>query len=117
MKIRNIGLVNVVAGRASFPEFVQDALQPLRVADALAPLLDRGSRDVATMVEGLDAVRASLGSPGAARRVAGWLVMLAGAGRPCALTHRATTSADRRWLPAPACCSFALLALDLAHPA
>src|SRR6185312_5506755 len=43
VKIPNIGLVNVVAGRRLAPEFVQDALQPAAVADALEPLLDEGS--------------------------------------------------------------------------
>ena len=40
VKIPHIGLVNVVAGREVAPEFVQDALQPGAVADALQPLLD-----------------------------------------------------------------------------
>jgi CelD/BcsL family acetyltransferase involved in cellulose biosynthesis len=37
VKIPHIGLVNVVAGRQVAPEFVQDALKPRDVADALAP--------------------------------------------------------------------------------
>ena len=44
VKIPHIGLVNVVAGREVAPEFVQDALVPARVADALAPLLDADER-------------------------------------------------------------------------
>ena len=40
VRIPYIGLVNVVAGREVAPEFVQDALVPSRVADALAELLD-----------------------------------------------------------------------------
>src|SRR5204863_9159284 len=39
VKIPNIGLVNVVAGRRVAPEFVQDALDPVAVAAALPPLL------------------------------------------------------------------------------
>jgi lipid-A-disaccharide synthase len=70
VKIPHIGLVNVVAGRQVAPEFVQDALQPRAVADALGPLLDNASSERRTMIEGLDGVRASLGTPGAAGRVA-----------------------------------------------
>ena len=70
VKIPRIGLVNVVAGREVAPEFVQDALQPGPVADALEPLLDRGGAARARMVNELTRVRDSLGTPGAARRVA-----------------------------------------------
>jgi lipid-A-disaccharide synthase len=70
VKIPNIGLVNVVAGRQVAPEFVQAALVPNAVADALEPLLDRGSATRSRMVAELARVRDSLGTPGAARRVA-----------------------------------------------
>jgi lipid-A-disaccharide synthase len=70
VKIPRIGLVNVVADRAVAPEFVQDALRPTAVADALEPLLDRSSDPRAAMVTELARVRDSLGTPGAAGRVA-----------------------------------------------
>ena len=70
VKIPNIGLVNVVAGRTVAPEFVQDALRPTTVADALEPLLDSQSAARRAMLAELAAVRASLGEAGAARRVA-----------------------------------------------
>ena len=78
VKIPNIGLVNVVAGRQVAPEFVQDALRPADVARALEPLLDRASPERQQMLEELDRVRRMLGEPGAARRVAGIARALAG---------------------------------------
>jgi lipid-A-disaccharide synthase len=78
VKIPNIGLVNVVAGHRLAPEFVQDALQPFAVADALSPLLDHESDARKLMIVGLDAVRAALGTPGAAARAATMAADLAG---------------------------------------
>ena len=70
VKIPNIGLVNVVAGRRLAPEFVQDALEPMAVADTLERLLDSSSLERRQMLAGLREVREALGSPGAASRVA-----------------------------------------------
>ena len=81
VKIPNIGLVNVVAGRQVAPEFVQDALRPADVARALEPLLDRASPERLRMLQELDHVRRMLGEPGAARRVAGIARALAEAKR------------------------------------
>jgi lipid-A-disaccharide synthase len=69
VKIPHIGLVNVVAGEQVAREFVQDAAEPRAMADALEPLLAPGAERSA-MVERLAAVRARLGTPGAAGRVA-----------------------------------------------
>jgi len=77
VRIPHIGLVNVVAGREVAPEFVQDALQPARVADALAPLLQAGSPARESMLQELARVRAQLGTPGAAERVAAMALALA----------------------------------------
>ncbi|MDB4874145.1 MAG: lipid-A-disaccharide synthase [Gemmatimonadetes bacterium] len=77
VKIPNIGLVNVVAGKRIAPEFVQDALEPVAVANALATLLNPASPERRTMIEGLDVVRAALGQPGAAARVATMVTTLA----------------------------------------
>jgi lipid-A-disaccharide synthase len=65
-----IGMVNVVAGRGIAPEFIQNAVRPVAMADALVPLLDEGSAVRATEVAELAKVRAALGTPGAAERVA-----------------------------------------------
>jgi lipid-A-disaccharide synthase len=81
VRIPRIGLVNVVADREVAPEFVQDALVPARVADVLAELLDPASARRARMLVELDRVRASLGAPGAADRVAALAIELAGGPR------------------------------------
>jgi len=70
VKIEHIGLLNIVAGREVAPEFVQDAFEPVRVADALAPLFDDASPARRAMLAGLAEVRARLGTPGASARVA-----------------------------------------------
>jgi lipid-A-disaccharide synthase len=68
--IPRIGLVNVVADREVATELVQGALTPPAIADALMPLLDRGSPERAAALAGLAEVRAKLGTAGAADRVA-----------------------------------------------
>ena len=70
VRIPNIGLLNIVAGRRVAPEFVQDAFEPRRVADALLPLLGEDNTARASMREGLAEVRQRLGSAGASERVA-----------------------------------------------
>jgi lipid-A-disaccharide synthase len=77
VKIPFIGLVNIVAGREIAPEFVQDALQPMALADAVDPLLDARSEARAIQVRALQGVRDQLGEPGAARRVAAMALELA----------------------------------------
>jgi lipid-A-disaccharide synthase len=70
VRIPNIGLVNVVAGREVAREFVQNDIVPHEIAVELAQLLDATSGERARVREGLAEVRAKLGEPGAARRVA-----------------------------------------------
>jgi len=77
VKIPYIGLVNVVAGREVAPEFVQDALDPPRVATELTRLLTDASY-ADTQRAALAGVRAKLGTPGAAGRVARMISELAG---------------------------------------
>lgn len=71
VKIPHIALVNVVAGREVAKEFVQDDLDPRKVAAALVPLLTEGSAERKRIVRDLEEVRGKLGEPGAAARVAG----------------------------------------------
>ena len=68
--ISRIGLVNIVAGREILREFVQDALIPTDMANALEPLLSVGSVERNAALTGLADVRAQLGIAGAAERVA-----------------------------------------------
>ena len=70
VKIPHIGLVNVVAGREVAQEFVQGAVIPERVADALEPLLSANDPRRRAMLDSLADVRSRLGTPGAADRVA-----------------------------------------------
>jgi lipid-A-disaccharide synthase len=70
VKVQSIGLVNVVGGRQIAPEFIQDQIIPSRIASVLQTLLDKQSPQRREMLGGLAEVRARLGSPGAAERVA-----------------------------------------------
>lgn len=70
VRIPDIGLLNIVAGRRVAPEFVQEAFQPGPVADALDALFDPGGASRRALTEGLAEVRAKLGLPGATERVA-----------------------------------------------
>ena len=79
VKIPFIALVNIVAGREVAREFVQDALQPQAVADALEPLLDHHRVQRKVLIEQLRDVRDSLGSPGAPQRVASMILEMTGA--------------------------------------
>jgi lipid-A-disaccharide synthase len=74
-----IALVNIVAQRQVVPEFVQDALEPRRIADVLEPLLDPASPARSAMVADLMSVRDSLGEAGAAGRVADLALEMAAA--------------------------------------
>lgn len=70
VRLDHIALVNLVAGRRLVPELVQEAATPEALAETVLPLLD------ATPVrrekrEALAGIRSRLGTPGAARRVAG----------------------------------------------
>jgi len=76
--IPHIGLVNVVAGREVALEFVQNDLSPSKVSVELERLLDPSDPERARVLAGLAEVRAKLGTPGAARRVAEMASTLAG---------------------------------------
>jgi lipid-A-disaccharide synthase len=80
--VTDIGMVNIIARRRIVPEFLQDELDPARMAPVLAELLDHGSERRQTMLRDLEEVRNSLGERGAARRVAELAMQMIGqAGR------------------------------------
>jgi lipid-A-disaccharide synthase len=70
IRVKWIGLANLVAGRSLVPELIQDEATGERMAaEALRILEDDSYRE--RMILGLAGVREKLGSPGAAERVAG----------------------------------------------
>jgi len=72
VRLRRIGLPNIVAGEDVVPELVQDACTGPAVAACLADwLADPGA--AAAVRQHLGVVRARLGAPGASRRAAAWL--------------------------------------------
>jgi lipid-A-disaccharide synthase len=70
LRVPRISLVNLVGEADIVPELLQDDVTSARVAAVLRPLLDPASIEIARQREGLARVRARLGTPGAARRVA-----------------------------------------------
>jgi lipid-A-disaccharide synthase len=69
VKVAHVALVNLLAGRRLVPELLQGEANGERMAAEIERLLgDRAARD--EQIAGLLTVRASLGEPGAAKRVA-----------------------------------------------
>ena len=69
VRIAHFALVNILAGKELVPELLQGEASPERMAAEVERLLgDRAAREA--QLEGLREVRASLGEPGAPRRVA-----------------------------------------------
>jgi len=69
IRVKWIGLVNLVAGRSLVPEIIQHDVTPERLTEEAAHLLrDRAASR--QMREGLRAVRDALGEPGASQRAA-----------------------------------------------
>jgi lipid-A-disaccharide synthase len=70
VKIPNIALANVVAGRKVVPEYIQRSAKPERIAEEALKMLDDGKR-MSEIRKALLETREKLGEGGAARRVAG----------------------------------------------
>lgn len=77
IKVKHIGIVNIVAGEEVVPEFIQHRATPENIVDYLTRIFeDREYRD--RTVEKLNGVRARLGSPGASRKAAREILDLLG---------------------------------------
>ena len=63
-----IGMPNILAGRAIVPELIQGDVTPAKLVSAAEPMLAEPLHSETAAA--LRAVRASLGAPGAAARVA-----------------------------------------------
>jgi lipid-A-disaccharide synthase len=71
VRVPQVGLVNLLAGSDAVPEFLQRAAVPAELERALLPLLHRGGPAAARQRHHFASIRQALGTPGAARRVAG----------------------------------------------
>jgi len=69
VRVPHLGMVNLLAGKELCPELIQHAVTPDNLVRAITPLLG-DTTERAVMVEGLRAVKKSLGSGGAADLVA-----------------------------------------------
>jgi lipid-A-disaccharide synthase len=69
MTVKQISLVNLMAGRELVPEFWHLPISADRVAQRLTPLLDPASPEHQAQRQGLGEVRRKLGAPGVAGRV------------------------------------------------
>jgi lipid-A-disaccharide synthase len=80
VKIKYIGIANILAGKRIVPELVQSDLSPKRlVQESQAILNDHDARR--TMIANLRMLREQLGAPGAATRVADLAVSLMAPGK------------------------------------
>lgn len=70
VKVRHIGLPNLILDERAVPEFHQGDVRPETVAPVLAELLDQESPARRAQIQDLARVRERLGEPGAAERVA-----------------------------------------------
>jgi len=70
VRVDHVALANLVAGRRAVPELLQDQVTPERLAAEVEPLLQKGSEAREAMRRELAGIRALLGEPGAAERVA-----------------------------------------------
>jgi lipid-A-disaccharide synthase len=67
--VKNIGLVNIIAGKTVVPELIQSDASGSRIAaEALSILKNRERKQ--EMIKELKSIRAKLGEPGAALRAA-----------------------------------------------
>lgn len=70
VKLRHVGLVNLIAGRGVAPEFLQREATPEGLAEAVARLFDSNNEAASMQRDAFGHVRNALGRPGASARVA-----------------------------------------------
>lgn len=75
VRLKNIGLVNIVAGSSIVPEFIQSDVTPINLAREAGDLLNSEERRK-RMIQSLAFVKERLGTPGASSRVADAIVSL-----------------------------------------
>lgn len=85
LKVAHVSLVNLLAQKRVVPELLQGALEPSRVAAEVRRLWSGRDRDEA--VEGLRALRATLGEAGASKRAAQAVAELLDEGGPSAMSQ------------------------------
>ncbi len=69
VKVKFLGMPNVLAGRGIVPEFIQHQAQPQKIAEALLALLEN-AESRALVVDEFDQIIAQLGKGGASRKAA-----------------------------------------------
>ena len=67
--VKNIGIVNIIAGKTIVPELIQDKASGINIADEALAILTNDKRKK-EIIGQLAEIRAKLGNPGAARRAA-----------------------------------------------
>jgi lipid-A-disaccharide synthase len=67
--VKNIGIVNIIAGKTIVPELIQNEASGENIAREALAILNNEERRKQIITE-LAAIRAKLGSPGAASRAA-----------------------------------------------
>lgn len=75
VRVKSIGLVNIIAGRRVVPEFIQFDATPERLSQQILSLVKDPAR-IEKMKEDLRKVRERLGTPGASKRAARLVVEL-----------------------------------------
>ena len=80
VRVKHIGMVNIVAGRPVCPEYIQHEATPEKLAAGMEPLLT-DTPERAAMVQGLERVRLLLGEGGASERAAGFVLEALGPAR------------------------------------